>query len=578
MKKRNITLMLLFLFGYTALAQQEKVKKFSIGGGLGISYEHYGLTVSPSGGTFFMPRKPWNLVRFDFSPTMTFGKWSVPFNFNFSPMQTSFVTPPTAGKQNFWQFLTNPLNSFGLNPNYKWAEIQLGTQYLKYSELSTGDIGVFGAGVDLKPGKYRLKFFNGVSQRGINSSLTPFVIGAYQRNNWMAQIGMEREKEYEVSFNFARGHDKISSVSALPIGILPQEGFTISMVVNKYFKKGWYYKSEAAQSHYTSNLNTPLDSVGSVKSFKPFIDAHTSTQKDYAAQAAIGKKSANFDIGGRVKYLGAGFQTLGYPFLQPDRFDYTVDTRFNTWKKKINVSASVGRRINNLSNTTTRAKQFIANVNWFTQFNDRWNLNLNYNNFGFQSVGTINNPYGIKNVANDLSINPTYTYTNSKSTHLFSLNYSYSKYDELNPFTGNKTANNTHTVFFTYVPVYFSKSINPDFSIMYFYNKAPLISPPNTFFTTKLLTFSAGMTTPVLKRKGNIKAQLQYTRSKINTFTSDNNIIVVFGADWKLSKKLIWQLNATTNFFKYGNQLAPAYNNPRYWENTLRTGFNYRFK
>ena len=215
MKKNKILVLLFLLLSAAASAQQEKEKKFSIGGTMGISYEHYGLTVSPTGGTFFTPRKPWNLVRFDFSPTMNFGKWSVPFNFNFTPMQTNFVTPPTAGKQNFWQFLTNPLNSFGLNPKYKWTEIQLGTQYLKYSELSTGDIGVFGAGFDLRPGKYRFKFFSGVSQRGINSSPAPFVIGAYQRSNWMAQIGMEKEKSYEVAFNFAKGRDKISSVTAL---------------------------------------------------------------------------------------------------------------------------------------------------------------------------------------------------------------------------------------------------------------------------------------------------------------------------------------------------------------------------
>jgi hypothetical protein len=50
------------------------------------------------------------------------------------------------------------MNNFAVNPKYKWAEIQLGTQYLNYSNLSTGDIGIFGAGFDLRPGKFELNF------------------------------------------------------------------------------------------------------------------------------------------------------------------------------------------------------------------------------------------------------------------------------------------------------------------------------------------------------------------------------------------------------------------------------------
>ena len=34
-------------------------------------------------------------------------------------------------KQSFGQFITNPMNSFGLNPKYKWAELQLGYTVFK---------------------------------------------------------------------------------------------------------------------------------------------------------------------------------------------------------------------------------------------------------------------------------------------------------------------------------------------------------------------------------------------------------------------------------------------------------------
>jgi hypothetical protein len=327
----------LFFFSAMLLSMtmmgQDKKPPFSISGTAGISYEYYGLSRKPSGWTGFTPRKPWNQVRFNFTPEMKFGKdFSLPFNFNFAMKPTNFAGP-YAGikKQSFSQFITNPMNNFGLNPKYKWAEFLLGTQYLNYSDLSTGDIGVFGAGFDLRPGTYVIKFFTGLSQQGVNYfSGPPTTSGAFKRKNWMFSLGKAREGKYDMAFNFVKAKDDSNSVTARPLTIKPQEGFTLSFAGKAFFKDGWYVNAEGAQSLYTKNLLLPEDT--SRPSFKPFITAHTSTVKDYAADMAIGKKSQNFDIGVKMKYIGAGFQTPGYPFMLPDRFDYTLNTRFNAWK------------------------------------------------------------------------------------------------------------------------------------------------------------------------------------------------------------------------------------------------------
>ena len=86
-------------------------------GTAGITYEGYGLSRSPSGWTGYTARRPWNQVRFNFTPTFKFGKdFSLPFNFNFAAVPTNFAGPYAGIKnQNFGQFITNPMNSFGLN-------------------------------------------------------------------------------------------------------------------------------------------------------------------------------------------------------------------------------------------------------------------------------------------------------------------------------------------------------------------------------------------------------------------------------------------------------------------------------
>jgi hypothetical protein len=566
--KRWIFLISVLLLLSTALAQPNALKKkWQLSGTMGISYEGYGLNRNPDGWTGFAPRKPWNQVRINFSPTMKFGSnWTIPFNINFATTPTNFAGPYSGiSKPDFMQFITNPMNNFGINPTYKWAEFQLGTQYLNYSELSTGDVGIFGAGFDLKPGQYRIKFFSGISQRAVNFFTGAPTSGAFARQNWMMQVGKEREGKYSVAFNFVKARDQVLSLITPPPTVTPQEGFTTSLVTKLYFSKGWYFSAEGAHSFYTRDLNAPL--TPTTNTFKPFLDGHSSTVRDYAGEGSVGKRSDKFDVGVKVKYLGAGFQTPGYPFLQPDRIDYTVNTRIQAWKRKMNIVANVGQRVNNVSNTTLRAKQLIANLNWFTQFNERWNLNVSYNNFGFQAPGGIN-PFGIKNVSNDLGINPSYTWSNSRMSHLLSLNYNYSKYDERDILTGLITSNNTHMILLTYVPTFFTRDLTPDFSALYFYNNFP-------GFKTTLITLSSGISFSAAKKKLRLRGQLQYTLGKNNNFRNNNNLIASSNADWKINERLTWTNYLGTNYYKYGNEITPAGAN--YLESNLRTGLQYRF-
>jgi hypothetical protein len=573
-----ILLLFSMLFCACKADAQDSTKKklpIKISGVMGFTYEGYGLNVNPSGSGIYTPRRPWNQVRFNFSPTIAIGKHiSLPFNFNFASKATNFAGPFSGiKKQSIGQFIINPMNNFGINPTYKWAELQLGTQYLKYSDLSTGDVGIFGIGFSLKPKTYRIKFFTGLSQQGINYSAIPLpgVTGAFKRNHWMFQLGKEEEGKYAVAFNFSKGKDKINSVTSPPLTIPPQEGFTASIVTDVFFNKGWYVKSEAAQSYFTKDLVQPF-SPNLKNSFKPFIEGRTSTGKDWAANASIGKKSANFDISYTTKYIGAGFQTTGYPYMQPDRWDNTINTRFNAWKDRsnnyrMNVVASIGQRVNNVSNTALKANQFIGNLNWFTQFDDHWNLNVNYNNFGFQSASGLN-PYGIKNVSNDLGVNPTYTWSNSKMSNMVGLSYNYSKYDERDVKTGAITSNNTHTALLTYVPTFFDRDISPDFSVLYFYNNVPSVK-------IKLITISSGISMSAAKKKMQLRGQLQYTLGKLNSFSHNDNLIASGNMDYKLTNQLSWNIYLSNNYFKYGNEITP--NGANYLETTYRTGLQYNF-
>lgn len=567
---------IILLLAFQANAQEKKYA-FSIKGDMGIWYEGYGLNriPGPQGPQFYNARKPWNLVRYSFNPTFAIGKWEIPMNFNFSPMITNFITP-AGTKQNVWQFLTNPANNFGLRPKIGTTEFLLGTQTLKYSDLSTGDLGVFGYGVNLSPGKFRIKLFKGVSQSPINYEAPTLpnpagVIGAYQRNQWMAQLGLEKEGSYFTGFNFVKSIDKRNSVTSPPLSpIDPQENMVVTFLTTANSENGWKYHIELGQSFHTLNLNTPLSSVP-VDDFKPFINAHTSSSKDNAVLLAIAKKGQDWEIGTKFKYFGAGYFTAGYPFMTNDLIDYLIDARFNAWKKKMNVVASVGERFGNLSLTSgpDKTRQIIANVNVFTQFNDRLSLNMSFNNFGYDAPDLS----GYKSVSNELSVSPSYSWSGTKMSHLISATYTKSTYDETIVFV--TTHNNTQTALLLYVPTFFEKKISPDFSLMWFKNTAPSID-------LSLFTASSGLKWKV-NQKFNLKSQLQYNLTTMKPFTANKNLLATAGYDWEIYKKLTWQFSLTANVFKFGtelpgNSLIPIYSgNPQYFETTMRTGLRYKF-
>lgn len=574
----------LLLLAVNISAQTDSLE-LHISGTIGISYEGYRLSVNPETPPFYTARMPSDLVRFTFQPVISYGGFKLPFNFSFSPMQNNFATPPYGfgnlpgfPKQSLKQWLTNPMNSLGLSPTFKWAELQLGTQYLKYSDLSTGDIGTFGYGFNLSPGKFRFKFFSGVSQQAYEPfvSTTPpaTFIGSWKRTITMGQVGFEREGKYFAGFNLVRGRDDENSIAnpltTTPATPNPAENFIVSFVTKLNTEKGWYMQAEIGTTFATRDiLLTALNPW--LKDFKPWFDGNISSFRDHAMQAGFGKKGKDWDIGVSTKWLGAGYYSMGYPYTQNDRLEYTFNTRFFAWKKKLNVVANIGQRFGNQSTPSNRTRQLLANANVFAQFNDHFSLNTSFNNFGFQTPGAT----GIKNVGNDLAVNPVYTWNTEKMSNYLSLNYSWSTYDETNYQSSSVTGNDSHTILLMYVPTFFNKpDISMDFSAMYFRNN---ITPASGKLGIYTLSTSMGWNFP--KQHINTRGQFQYSNTIVNDFSPDKNLMVTLGADCNITKRLIWNTSLTVNLFKYGDELSPPASliGASYRENIFKTAILYKF-
>jgi hypothetical protein len=574
----KILFFLLLLFPFLSYTQKLP-DKITISGTAAVTYEHYGLSLNPTNGTFYSQRRPWNTLRFNIKPIVEFGNLKLPFNFNFMPQRPDFPTlpsvpglPPPNSNQSLGQYFSNPLNTFSVNPKLKWSELQLGMNYIKYSDLSTGDIGLFGYGVNLRPGKFRFRFFKGNSQQAFNfNPLQPQYQAAYKRKVTMAQIGVEKDGVYFAGFNIMKGIDKINSITNTVATVLPQENVVVTFVSKIKTNAGWSFETELGQCFFTKNklVNAPNTLI---KNFDPFIKTNTSTNKDNAVQFLISKKKKNYEVGFSGRWIGAGYTSMGYPFVLNDRLEYSVNSKMNLWKNKVNVIANIGQRFGNWSRSigNNRNTQLLANMNVNAQFSNDFNINMSYNNFGFFAPSTL--PIGgIRNVGADFNVTPTYTRTTKKMVHLVSGTYNYSKYDEIIfPFGQPvKTFNVTNSLFALYAPSWLEKPYTADFSILYFKNTGQHKMIMNTI--------SSGFQWNWEKKKMAFKSQLSYMTTSLEPYSVNKNLLVTFGCDIKTKKQLTWNCSLTLNLYQYGNEFAPVYFNPSYTETLLRTGLQYRF-
>ena len=121
MKIKTTGILFCMALNFVCVHAQTKKPSFSVSGTMGVSYEGYGLDRNPTGWTGYTPRKPWNQVRFNFMPNFQFGKnFSLPFNINLAALPTNFAGPysgfiPGGPKQNFKQWLANPVNNIALH-------------------------------------------------------------------------------------------------------------------------------------------------------------------------------------------------------------------------------------------------------------------------------------------------------------------------------------------------------------------------------------------------------------------------------------------------------------------------------
>ena len=444
-----------------------------LSGGASLTSDFYEHTADPTGSQ--AGRRPAALHRLVFTPTINIaGVVTLPLNLMITYPETN-TTTPFVSAPSLTELFTNPANALGLSsfsPKIGWAQLHLGSYIPELSELSGGDLQIFGAGFELTPGNLHVSASRGISQRAVEPSIERNASGAYRRDMTMGRIAFGNPDSMSVGINVVYAKDDPTSITNTVVDVLParpadddaniiipadtirlraEEGAIASVNTSVRMGEAITLKAEGALSAFTrdqrSNLLDPADNP-----LSSLFASRTSTRFDGAASASLAIRYTTWGVTVSGLYMGTGFQPLAYPFNQSDRIDLKVSPMVNALNGDVSITGTIGQRINNLSETKgERLTQLIANGQLSVRFSDAISLSSAYSNFGIRN--NRNNPLDsarIQNVSESFSIDPMLTFSMADVAHTIMLSVALDRYDDFNIVSGVESSNDTRSLIVTY--------------------------------------------------------------------------------------------------------------------------------
>ena len=398
-------------------------KPFAINGSVQLRGIYYTATGIPG------DRTPFSYI-FSGSPTINIYGFSAPFNFTLSEQQRSF---------------RQPFNQFGMSPHYKWITVHLGYRSITFSPYTLAGYTMFGAGVELTPGKFRFGFMYGklASATTLDTTTQSLVPFSFSRKAYALRIGVGNDRTY-FDISYLRAKDDDASVPYktydTSLNITPAANTVVGISTRINFLKRMFIQANLAGSIYTRDINSPisLDTFNNslFKLAKKFAVVNASSSFSTAGDAAIGYKAKNYGLKLQYTRIDPDFESMGAYFFNNDLESYTIAPSFRLFKNKLRFSGSIGFQHDNVkSQKQATASKTIGNANLSVDFTSRFGLDVAYTNFSNnQQPKTIRFADSLKiaQTTQNMSFSPRYVYINTKSSHTIIASVNFMKLNDYN--------------------------------------------------------------------------------------------------------------------------------------------------
>jgi len=348
-----------------------------------------------------------------------------------------------------------PFNQFGISPHYKWITVHLGYRNINFSPYTLAGYTMYGAGVELTPGKFRLGFMYGRLNRAttLDTTTLSLVPVSFTRKAIAAKIGYGTQNNF-IDISFLKGKDDTTSIKVGKnildsLSVLPAANTVVAISARLTLWKNIFLQGDVGTSLYTRDINSPisLDSVDDplIKKIKSFAIVNGTSELNTAITGAIGYKAKSYTLKFEYQRIDPNFQSMGAYFFNNDLESYLFAPSFHLFKNKLRFNGSIGIQHDNLQHQKeATSKKIIGTAMLSADVTKQFGLDINFTNFSNnQQPQTIRFSDSIKIVqtTQNLSVSPRYTILGTTASHTMILSANLMQMNDFNNYFSQNAIN-----------------------------------------------------------------------------------------------------------------------------------------
>lgn len=423
------------------LSDLKNAKPFDISGSIGLTSSFYNVSGIPE-------RQAPFAYGINANATLTVYGISMPFSFTWFNNNK---------KGNFSQ----PFNQFGISPTYKWLTVHLGYRNLSFSEFTLNGYTFLGAGVEAKPGKFRLGAVYGKFNQNSTFNLAMAdSIPKMTRMGWATKVGYGTDNRF-VDLSVLRIGDDPKNFDPSKIkagGGTPEQNIAFGLTSRFEIIPQLMFTFDGSYSFYTNDRTVAeSDSIGDsmLKFAGNFITVNNTSAYFKAFKTGLNYRFTPTIVSGiEFRRVDPGFRSMGSYFFNNDVQHVTFNQTLGLLENKLNLRGSLGIQSDNLNGEKANtAKRVIGSLSGSYNIDQNWGIDGSFSNFSTNQQAyrqSVTDTLRIFQVNRTISLSPRYMKATEKLSHMVMLNLNMSTLDDKNKHTADMTDTDTYMAMLMY--------------------------------------------------------------------------------------------------------------------------------
>jgi hypothetical protein len=474
----------------------------------------------------------------------------LPFEFWFTTSQVGFQ---------------QPFNQFGVNPKIgEWLTLHAGYFFSNYSDFTFGDSRVLGGGFDLNLSSFKFSGLYGRLREFKDSDSSSNTLGNYQRLVYAVKVGFASGNDLFINLNIAHAWDDTTKKVISTNFILPKDNLVSSLAFGLPISSFAKFSCEGAISIFSNDSYADKYMSSEMPSFVEniFIPRY-STQIDGSAKASLLLTPfRNYSFKFNAKWIGPGFQTLGYPNMLNDVLDLTFAPNLRFFNGDLSIKGSIGYRANNLrDNHVSNTTRVIGSLDIYSQISKNFTLNAQYSNYGMKTAFAKDTIH-LQNIAEMYQINPVWNFDAFGANNNVVLSYSYQDVSDRSSYD-------------TLQKIYITNNFNLNYSLIYesslTLTTGLYLNSNKSDFASDIYSFTQSAGYAFLEKKLNVNATIGLTAIKFKE--TDLQMSLRLNANYSIDKFGTISINLSNMNYQTSN--TPNYYQSPESYNELMGSLNY---